>query len=140
MHQLLVLRLYDRRFALRLADVERVLRMVEITPLPGAPSTVLGVINIQGEVTSVIDLRRCCFLPPTEVGPEQVLVLVRRDGGRVALAADWVEVTVGWQEEGVVPAEEIKPAPPTLEGMAKLADGLVPVLDLDRLLRDILPP
>lgn len=140
MHQLLVLRLYDRRFALRLRDVERVLRMVEITALPDAPPKLLGVINLQGRVVSVIDLRRCCGLPPIEVEPEQVLVLVRRRDGKVALAADGVEGAVGWEEEVVIPAEEIQPPPLSLEGVAKLGGTLVPVLDLDRLLQDILSP
>ena len=48
MIRLLLLKVAGHTYALHLAAVERVLRMVEVTPLPGAPDAVEGVINIQG--------------------------------------------------------------------------------------------
>lgn len=134
MHQLLVLRLEDRRYALRLRDVERVLRMVEVTPLPEAPPSVLGVVNVEGRVLTVVDLRRCCGLPPLRIDPDQVMVLVHRDGRAVALAADGVEGVVNWPERKIVPASGMEPPPAYIEGVAKLPDRLVPILDLQPLM------
>jgi len=138
--QLFVLRMDQQRYALRLRDVDRVLRMVEITALPEPPPGVLGVINVQGRVLSVIDLRRALHLPAREVDPEDVLILVHSDGAVVALAADGVEGVSDWPEEGVVPVQEIQPPPPYVEGVAKLDAGLVPIFDLDRLLKLTTPP
>ncbi|OGU10061.1 MAG: hypothetical protein A2075_12300 [Geobacteraceae bacterium GWC2_58_44] len=134
MNRLFTVRLDHQRYALRLQDVERVVRMVEITALPEAPSAVLGLINVQGRVLSVIDLRGCFNLPPREIDPEDVLVIVHTAGGMVALAADAVEGVSEWPEQATVPGEEILPAPVHLEGVVKLADGLVLICDLDRLL------
>lgn len=134
MDRLFTLRLDQQRYALKLRDVERVLRMVEITALPEAPSAVLGLINVQGRVLSVIDLRRCLDLPPREVEPEDVLVIVRTAAGMVALAADAVEGVTERPEQATVSAQEIVPAPADLEGVVKLPDGLVLICDLDRLL------
>ena len=134
MDRLFTLRLDQQRYALKLRDVERVLRMVEITALPEAPSAVLGLINVQGRVLSVIDLRRCLDLPPREVEPEDVLVIVRTTAGMVALAADAVEGVTERPEQATVVAQEIVPAPADLEGVVKLPDGLVLICDLDRLL------
>jgi len=135
LRQLFVLRLDHQRYALRLPDVERVLRMVEITALPEPPPGVLGVINVQGRVLTVIDLRHCLHLPAREVEPEDVLILVSAAGAMLALAADGVEGVTDWPEEGIIPVQEIRAPSPYLEGVAKLADGLVLIFDLGRLLR-----
>ena len=134
MNRLFIVRLDQQRYALPLQEVERVLRMVEITALPEAPSAVLGLINVQGRVMSVFDLRRYFDLPPREVEPEDVLVMVRTAGGMVALAADGVEGVTEEAEQETVAAREILPAPAHLEGVVKRSDGLVLIVDLDQLL------
>ena len=50
--------LNEQRYALRLAIVERIVRMVEITPLPNAPDIVLGVVNLQGRIIPIFNIRR----------------------------------------------------------------------------------
>jgi len=134
MTQLFIARLDGQRYALRLQDVERVLRMVEITALPESPAAILGLINVQGRVLSVVDLRAWLHLPAREPAPEDVLVIVSTTAGTVALAADGVEGVSDWPEQASVPAEQIYPAPAQLEAVLKLADGLLLICDLDRLL------
>lgn len=134
MNQLFTVRVDQQRYALRLEEVERVLRMVEITPLPEAPPAVLGLINVQGRVMSVLDLRACFDLPQRQVEPEDVLVIVRTAGGLMALAADGVDGVSEGPEQATVAAGEILPAPAHLEGVVKLEDGLVLICDLDQLL------
>jgi len=135
LNRLFVLRLDRQRYALRLRDVERVLRMVEITALPEAHPSVLGVINVQGSVITVFDLRRCLQLPTREVDSDDVLVLTRTGGAMVALAADGVDGVANWTDHGFVRGEEIRSTPPYLDGVAKLPDGLVLIFDLERLLQ-----
>jgi purine-binding chemotaxis protein CheW len=38
--------------------VERIVRVVEVTPLPKAPEIVLGVVNVQGQIIPVINIRK----------------------------------------------------------------------------------
>jgi chemotaxis signal transduction protein len=47
----------EQKYALRMYEVERIVRAVEVQPLPEAPSHVRGVVNVQGHVLPVIDLR-----------------------------------------------------------------------------------
>jgi purine-binding chemotaxis protein CheW len=54
----LVVRVDDERFGLRIEDVHEVVRGVAVTPLPGAPSVVEGVIDFRGRVIPVLSLRR----------------------------------------------------------------------------------
>ena len=56
--QIVVFALDEPRYALPLSAVERVVRAVEITPLPKAPEIVLGVINMQGQVVPAVDIRK----------------------------------------------------------------------------------
>lgn len=48
----------DREIAFRVADIEAILDMQRITPVPGLPSYVLGICNVRGEITSVVEIRR----------------------------------------------------------------------------------
>ena len=59
----MVFTLDRQRYALPLSVVERVVRMIEITPVPHTPDIVLGVINAQGRVIPVVDIRRRFRLP-----------------------------------------------------------------------------
>ena len=53
-----VFRLDEQHYAVPLSVVERIVRMVDITPVPKTPEIVLGVINVQGSVIPVVDIRR----------------------------------------------------------------------------------
>ncbi len=57
-NQLVVFTVDDQQYALNLVCVERVVRAVEVTHLPQAPETVLGVINFEGQVIPVVNTRQ----------------------------------------------------------------------------------
>ncbi len=59
----IVFTLDEQRYALHLSAVERVICVVEITPLPKAPEIVLGIINVGGQIIPVIDMRKRFRLP-----------------------------------------------------------------------------
>ena len=69
------------RYALEFADLREMQPFANWTPVPGGPTCLLGVINVQGEIRSVIDLGRMLELP--EAGePTRGYVLVVRKGRR----------------------------------------------------------
>ena len=59
-------RLGDETYGINVMQVQEVLRYTEIAPVPGAPDYVLGIINLRGNVVTVIDTRSRFGLPPTE--------------------------------------------------------------------------
>ena len=132
---LVIFSLDDQQFALNVSAVERVVRAVEITPLPGAPAGVCGVIDLHGAVIPVFDLRAHCGQPSREVRPEDHLVIVRTARRKVALLADAALGVVGASCQEIVPAAEILPGLDTIEGVMKLNGGVVLIHDLDRFLR-----
>jgi len=119
-------------YALHLEAVDRVLRMVEFTPLPGAPEVVEGVINIQGEVVTIVSIRRRLGLALRAVGAADSLVVVRARNRRLAIIAESVLGVVERPADAVVSTSDISQGIEHIEGVLKTSDGLVLIQDLDR--------
>lgn len=120
-------------YALPLAAVDRVLRMVDVTPLPGAPEVVEGVINMQGEVLTVVSIRRRLGLAQRAVGAADSLVLARACTRRLAIIAESVLGVVERPADAVVSTSDInRGSSQHIEGVLKTSDGLVLIYDLDR--------
>ncbi len=129
----LVLLMVDAQtYALHLESVDRVLRMVEVTPLPGAPDAVAGVINLQGEVVPVVSIRRRLGLAERAVGAADSLVVARARARRLAIIAESVVGVVERPADAVVSAGELAQGIQHIEGVLKTSDGLVLIHDLDR--------
>lgn len=129
---LMIFTLADRRYALPLHAVDRVVRIVAITPLPKAPDIVLGVVNIQGRVIPVINMHRRFGLPEREIVLTDQLVVAHTMRRPVALVADAVLDVIACPL--LVEAAHIVPGTEYLAGVAKLDDGLILIHDLDRFL------
>ena len=134
LNHLIVFALDRQRYALPLPVVDRVVRMVAITPLPKAPDIVLGVVNIQGRVIPVIDMRRRFRLPEREIALTDQLVVAHTVRRPVALVADAVQDVITCAEQSLIAAENILPRVEYVEGVVKLTDGLILIHDLDKFL------
>jgi len=130
----LVFALDEPRYAVRLSAVERVVRAVEITPLPKAPEIVLGVINAQGRILPVLDIRKRFRLPEREMKLDDRFIIARTARRVVALVVDSVIGIRDVSNRQMVSAEESLPFAEYLQGVAKTEDGLVLIYDLDQFL------
>ena len=124
----------EQLFALRLSTVERVALAVEVTPLPRAPEIVLGVINVQGQITPVFDLRKRFRLPAREINLSDQFIIARTRRRQVALAVDEVRDVGENLAQQTVAADEILPGIGFVEGVAKLGGDLIFIHDLDKFL------
>jgi purine-binding chemotaxis protein CheW len=130
----LLFALGDPRFALPLSIVEKVVRAVEITPLPRAPRIVLGLINEHGRTIPVVDIRALFRLPARETGLGDRFIILRTPRRVLALAVDRV---IGISDSSDGRVESAGPAlsfAEHLRGIAQLDDGIVLIYDLDGLL------
>jgi purine-binding chemotaxis protein CheW len=131
---LVLFTLDEGRYALRLSAVERITRMVEITPLPKAPTMVLGVVNVEGRIIPALDIRKRFHLSERDLDLSDRLMIARTLGRVVAIAADAVTGVARRSEEEVVAADKILSGLEYVEGVLKLEDGLVLIHDLDKFL------
>lgn len=132
--QLVVLQLDDQRYALRLDMVERVIRALEIAPLPGAPASVLGVVNIQGQIMPVYDLRIRLGRPSQPLRLSDQIVLAHTASRMVCVCVDAVAEVLSFPQEQWVEAAKLGTRDSCVAGVAKLPDGLLLIHDLDRFL------
>ena len=136
--QFVVFGLDDQRYALPLAVVERVVRVVEVVPLPKALSIVPGIVNVQGRIVPVVNIRqrfrniRQRFrLPEREIRLSDQLIIAHTSRRMVALLADGVHGVIGRSQEQVARAEQIIAGIHYIEGVAKDPDGMILICDLD---------
>ena len=132
--QLVLFALDDQRFALALSSVERVVRVVDVTPLPSAPPSVLGIVNVSGDVVPVYNLRRRFHLPEREIDLSDQLMIATTSRQTVALLVDSVSGVLEVAEDEIAVANKILPEMEYVDGVVKLPDGLVLIHDLDRFL------
>lgn len=123
-----------QRYGLDLALVDRVLPMVAVTRLPGAPAVVAGAINLHGRALAVVDLRRRLGLPAHVYGPSARLLVTATRDGAVAVAADEVLGVLELPAPAVVAPRTLLPELRRPAGIATLPDGLLLVHDLESLL------
>jgi purine-binding chemotaxis protein CheW len=132
--QIVVFTLDEPRYALFLSAVERVIRAVEITRLPKVPEIVLGVINLQGQIIPVVDVRQCFHLPAREMSLDDRFIIARTSSRRVALVVNSVAGIRQLADREMVTAEQVLPCAAYIRGVAKLEDNLVLICDLDQFL------
>jgi purine-binding chemotaxis protein CheW len=131
---LVVFSLDDQRYALPLNFVKRSIRVVAITPLPQAPDIVLGVIDLGGTVVAVIDIRQRFNHRSRDVRLSDHLVIATTGRRTIALLVDETRGVIETSPDSYAPAETILPRLKLVAGAIKLADGLILIHDLDRLL------
>ena len=132
--KLLIFTLSGLSCALPLADIERILRAVEISPVPRAPEIIMGLVNIQGQIIPVLDLRKLLHLPNAEVGLNDQFIIARSESRPVAILVDSVLGLSELDATEIVPPDRLYPGIEFLEGVAGLQDGIIYIYDLAKLL------
>jgi len=125
-----VLTLDERRYALSLSAVKRIVRLVEISPLPKAPGIILGVINFEGRIIPVVNLRERFRLPERQARLSDQLIIASTAQQMVAMVADAVTEVIERTQEEVTRAEQIFHGLEYVEGAIKMEDGIVLIHDL----------
>jgi purine-binding chemotaxis protein CheW len=134
LRKLVTFNLDDRKFALYVSAVQRMIRVVEVTALPKAPEIVVGIINLQGTVISVFDIRMRFRLPAREVRIDDQMIIATTAKRTVALLVDSVNGVIEIPEEEIIAAEQILPNLEYVEGVVKNEDGMILIHDLERFL------
>lgn len=136
MLRVLVFTLSGQRYGVDLAATVRVLPMAAFSRLPGAPPVVLGALNLHGELTPVLDLRRRVGLGAVHHDPDDRLVVALAGGRTVALPVDEVVGVAEIRRDTVVAPRAIGADGAHVGGVALLEDGLLLIEDLDAFLSD----
>ncbi|MBK5962720.1 chemotaxis protein CheW [Thiocystis minor] len=130
--------LEDETYAIDVLQVQEVLKLTEIAPVPGVPDYILGIINLRGDVVTVIDARRRMLLPERAPDDASRIVIIDVDNQNVGILVDSVAEVVR------IPPNAVDPAPAVgndqtsrfILGVSSTEEGLTILIDLNKLLSD----
>jgi len=131
-------RLENEKYGINVMQVQEVLRVSEIAPVPGAPDYVLGIINLRGNVVTVIDTRKRFGLMPKEMDDSTRIVIIESDEQVVGILVDSVAEVVDLRvsEMEAAPNVGTEESAKFIQGVASHDDELLILVDLNRLLTD----
>lgn len=128
----------DILLGIDIRHVQEINRQLEVTRVPHAPAEVRGVINLRGDVATVIDLRRILDLPQATVTRESRNLIVHIDGESIGLLVDRISDILTIHED------QIEPPPATvsgidgrlLQGVHTMKSSIVVLLDVESVFSD----
>jgi purine-binding chemotaxis protein CheW len=119
----------DRKFAVPLASVVRVERVVAVTPLPQAPAVITGIVDFHGQVVPVADIRRRFGIPSRPVELKDRLLLLTTRKLPIAFLVDVVEGAVEVPADWLVDTETVLTGLEYVRGILQLEDGMILIHD-----------
>lgn len=136
--QWVTFRLGEEKYGINVMQVQEVLRVSEIAPVPGAPEYVLGIINLRGNVVTVIDTRNRFGLYSKEQDDATRIVIIETDHHIIGIMVDSVAEVVDLR------ASEIETAPNVgndesskyIQGVTSRDNELLILVDLNKFLSD----
>ena len=129
-------RLENELYGINVLQVQEVLRYTEIVPVPGAPEFVLGIINLRGNVVTVIDTRKCFGLSPHQPDEATRIVIIESGKQVAGLLVDSVAEVVNISSSEVESAPEVgsTEAAKYIQGIANHNKEILILVDVNKLL------
>lgn len=109
--EVLEFRLAYETYGIEMSHVRETAPLRELTPLPGTPVFVLGLINLRGQILSVIDMKKFFDLPEKGLTDLNKIIILQGDGLEFGLLADEI---LGVRS---ISRDEIHSSLPTLTGV-----------------------
>jgi purine-binding chemotaxis protein CheW len=136
--QCVTFELDNETYGINVMQVQEVLRETEVAPVPGAPYYVIGIINLRGNVVSVIDARIRFGLPTIERNEMTRIIVIEVQQQIIGILVDSVAEVVD------IKMSEIETAPNVgndessryIDGVVSRGEKLLILVDLDKLLSE----
>ena len=133
-HTLIVFIIDSQRYGVDLRIILRVVRVVEITPVPGMPEKVMGIINVEGTLIPVISSRKLLNSPEKEPELSDQLVIFQLPERVTALLVDGVEGVIKYTEADEISMESVIPGTKILKGILRNKEDLIFIQDIEKFL------
>lgn len=134
--QFIVFKLASEEYCVDIQQVREIIKVVDITRVPKAPDFIEGVINLRGQITPVLDLRKRLDLPESERGEDTRIIVIEIGKNIVGMVVDSVMEVCRLPEKSIDPTPTISAevGAEFIKGVGKLEDRLLILLDLGRVL------
>lgn len=136
--QYVTFRLADETYGINVMQVQEVLRYTEIAPVPGAPSYVLGIINLRGNVVTVIDTRQRFGLMTADITDSTRIVIIEVDQQVVGIMVDSVSEVVYLRQSEIETTPNVgnEESAKFIQGVCNKNNQLLILVELNKLMSD----
>jgi purine-binding chemotaxis protein CheW len=132
--QAVVFHLGPQRYGFPIEHVNEIQQIVAFSDVPASGLGVVGMVNLRGEVIPAVDVRLLVGMEPLAYSLETPMIITRSGVHLVALVVDDVEDVVDLPKGCLQDVSPMHALSSKMIGVCSLADGLVYLLDVDRLL------
>jgi len=133
MNHFLLFQIDDQNFAINLTDIERVVRAVEITPVPSCDKYILGIVDVQGDVIQAVNTRKLLGTPERETELSDQFIIVKVSGKRAILVVDSVLGVSDLPVQSISIEKHHAQSAAYIDSAARFGDFLVLVINLEKL-------
>lgn len=136
--QWVTFQLEEETYGINVMQVREVLRYTEIAPVPGAPGYVLGIINLRGNVVTVIDTRSRFGLMEGEVTDNTRIIVIESERQVIGILVDSVAEVVYLRSSEIdtTPSVGTDESAKFIQGVSNRDGKLLILVDLNKLLTD----
>ena len=135
-YELIIFQVGDILCGAEILQVQEINKHLDITPVHHAPPYVRGVLNLRGQIITIVDLREKFGFPARAFDEDMRIVIVRFNGENIGLLVD------GIQDVLRAAVSDIEPSPANVSGVSgaffsgvyKMSRGLVALVNLDEIL------
>ncbi len=123
-------------YAIHLLSVKEVIPLPETTTLPNGPSYFVGIMNLRGQIISVVDFRKRLKIKSKEEGLEEAVVIVELQGISIGLVVDSINKVLTASIKDIIEVPEVQSQVNAeyIQGVYQGGQGLTIMLDLESLL------
>ncbi|EGA68466.1 chemotaxis signal transduction protein [Vibrio sinaloensis DSM 21326] len=136
--QWVTFQLEEETYGINVMQVREVLRYTEIAPVPGAPDYVLGIINLRGNVVTVIDTRSRFGLIEGEITDNTRIIVIESEHQVIGILVDSVAEVVYLRSSEIdtTPSVGTDESAKFIQGVSNRDGKLLILVDLNKLLTD----
>jgi purine-binding chemotaxis protein CheW len=130
--QVIIFKLNDEQFAVETAKVQNITDMMQITRVPKAPEYIRGLINLRGNVISLLDINLLLDVNKGDIDKQSIIIIKLQDEG-VGIAVDQVDEVLEVDEEIIEKFEDSR-GKTYIKGVINFKDRIVTLIDIDKLI------
>ena len=126
----------EESYAIPLLKVKEVIPVPETTPLPNSSSYYVGIMNLRGQIISIVDLKKKLKIDTEKEKKEEAVVIVEINNVGIGLIVDSINKVLNLNGDDISEVPEIKSQVngQYIQGVHKSDDKLTIFLDLEKVL------
>ncbi|MCY6370430.1 chemotaxis protein CheW [Clostridium ganghwense] len=129
--QVVIFRLGDEQFAVETAKVQGINDIMEITRVPKSPDYIKGLINLRGNVISLLDINLLLNIEKKENVEQNNIIILKMEDEHVGITVDEVDEVLEIEEEIVEKVDDQRKL--YIKGVINFKDRVVTLIDIDKL-------